>query len=347
MVAALVGLEIGGTLVTHRNSLVGGSAGSVARGQGGLPAAQAQAVAAVVDRSVVDVNARLGYEEAAAAGTGMVLSAAGEVLTNNHVIAGETSLSVTVVGGKTYGAKVLGTDPTADVALLQLTGASGLTPITTDDPAKLSSGQPIVAVGNAGGVGGTPSVVTGTVAALGQSVTASDLGGGNEEQLSDMIEMNAPLEPGDSGGPLIDASSHVVGMDTAAAADPRFQNQSNLGFAIPITRAVAIAQQIAAGHASSTVLIGVPGFLGVSVSDGSSPPGASIDGVLPGSPADKGGMTPGDVITAIDGKAVGSSSGLTVILQQHHAGEKVTVGWIDTLGATHTTAMTLIVGPAA
>ncbi|MGH9126491.1 MAG: trypsin-like peptidase domain-containing protein [Acidimicrobiales bacterium] len=350
LVAAVVGLAIGGAIeAQHKLANNLGPNNTVAQGAGGLPASQAEAIAQGVDHSVVDINARLGYAQAAAAGTGMVLSSNGEILTNNHVVAGETSLSVTVVGGKTYTARVLGTDPTMDVALLMLDNASGLTPISVGDDSRLTSGQPIVAVGNAGGVGGTPSVVTGTVAALGQSVTASDLGGGNAENLTDMIEINAPLQPGDSGGPLVTTAAQVVGMDTAAATSGELQTPTSVGFAIPISRAESIAQQIAAGKGSSTVLLGVPGFLGVQIAPDNpgSVAGAPISGVLPNSPADKAGLTTGDVINAVDGKPIASATALTTVLQQHHSGDKVVIGWVDSSGSNHNAAITLIAGPAA
>jgi S1-C subfamily serine protease len=360
IVAAVVGLEIGGQLVTQHSAAGqaptffptqptignGGSSGS----GGGMTAAQAAAIASAVDPSVVDIDTKLGYEEAAAAGTGMVLTSDGEVLTNNHVVAGATSLSATVVGGKTYDVKVLGTDPTDDVALVKLVGASGLTPIKIGNPSQLTPGDPIVAVGNAGGVGGTPSVVTGVVEALDQQVTASDTGGGNTEQLSGLIQINAPLQPGDSGGPLLTAAGQVVGMDTAASSSNRFEGQQSVGFAIPISHATSITQQIAAGHGSATIVIGLPGFLGVSVPPTSAPgapAGAAISEVIPGTPAVKSGLAAGDVITAIDGQTVDAPKDLTAILQQHHAGDKVIVTWLDPSGKSHMATVTLITGPAA
>ncbi len=360
LIAALVGLLIGGQLVSRTTtatpplnlfpsqSTAGGRGGVNSSGTG-LPAAQAKAIANAIDPAVVDIDARLGYQQAAAAGTGMILTSDGEILTNNHVIDGATSLMATVVGGKTYNVKVLGTDPTDDVALLKLVGASGLTPIKTGDPTKLTVGQPIVAVGNAGGVGGTPSVATGTVTDLDQSVTASDLDGGDSEQLSGLIQINAPLEPGDSGGPLLTANGLVVGMDTAASTSGSDQSQTSIGFAIPITRALAIAQQIAAGHTSATIQLGLPGFLGVSVfeSNPTATPGADIMQLLPGSPAGKAGLVAGDVITSIDGQAVTSSKNLTVVMQHRQPGEKVTVGYTDLSGASQSVSVTLSTGPAA
>ncbi|MDQ1427143.1 MAG: hypothetical protein QOK39_619, partial [Acidimicrobiaceae bacterium] len=355
LIAGLVGLGIGGQLVSRHTTtsrlptvFPTQPSGGVGSGGGGLPPSQAAAVAGAVFPSIVDINTKLGYQRAAAAGTGMVLTSDGQVLTNNHVIAGSTSLNATVINGKTYTAKVLGTDPTEDIALIKLDGASGLTPIKTGDPSKLAPGDSIVAAGNAGGLGGTPSVVTGTVVALDQAVTASDIGGGNAEQLTGMIEINAPLQPGDSGGPLINPSSQVVGMDTAASATNRVESQSSVGFAIPITRAIAIAKEIAAGHASTTIQIGVPGFLGVSIDPTiNTGAGATLSGVIPGSPSEKAGLAGGDVITSINGQPVDSPNSLTAILRQHHPGDKVSVGWSDSSGKKQTATITLTVGPAA
>jgi S1-C subfamily serine protease len=356
VVAALIGLGIGGQLVGRRTASGRIPTLFPAQPSGGNPAstgtgptsAQAAAIADATDPSVVDINAKLGYQQAAAAGTGMVLTSDGEVLTNNHVIAGSTSLTGTVVGGKTYTVTVLGTDPSEDVALIKLDGASGLKPIKTGDPSKLVIGDPIVAIGNAGGLGGTPSVVTGTVSGLDQSVTASDGGGGNAEQLSGLIQINAPLQPGDSGGPLINASSQVVGMNTAASATNRVETQSSVGFAIPITRGVSIADQIAAGKGSATILIGLPGFLGVSIANSvGAAGGAPLSGVLPGSPAEKAGLAAGDVITAVNGQVVDSPKSLTTIMQQHHPGDKVVVAWADVAAKKHTATLTLTTGPAA
>ena len=355
LIAAIIGLAIGSQLVRPRTTtsnlpsfFPSQPSSSSPAAAGGLPSAQMSAVAANVGPSVVDIDTKLGYQEAAAAGTGMILTSNGEVVTNNHVIAGATTVVATVVGGKTYSAKVLGTDPTDDIALIQLIGASGLKPIRTGDPTKLTPGQPIVAVGNAGGVGGTPTVVTGSVLALDQSVSASDTDGGNPEQLSGMIEINAPLQPGDSGGPLLTAAGLVVGMDTAASSSNRFDSQASVGFAIPITRAISIAQQIAAGHGSSTVLLGLPGFLGVSVSaETGGESGAEIVQVLPGGPADKAGLAVGDLITAVNGQNVSSPNALTTLLQQRHSGDRVTITWTDPSGNDHTASTVLIVGPAA
>jgi S1-C subfamily serine protease len=239
----------------------GGSSGS--GGSGG-----STGISSKVDPGLVDINTTVGYQGGAAAGTGMVLTSDGLVLTNNHVINESTKLSAVDVGnGQTYSATVLGYDRTADVALVQLHNASGLQTITASDSSKVSVGDDVVGIGNAGGTGGTPSAVAGTITALDQSITASDEGDGSSEQLSGLIQTNADIQPGDSGGPLVNSSGQVVGMDTAASAGFQFTNASSTGFAIPIDKALQIAQQIKDGQTSSTVHIGATAFLGVEVTN--------------------------------------------------------------------------------
>ena len=156
-------------------------------------------IASRVDPGLVDVTSTLGYEGATAMGTGIVLTSNGEILTNNHVVNGATSVSVTDIGnGKTYKATVVGYDESHDVAVLQLSGASGLTTATTGNSSTVKVGDSVVGLGNAGGTGGTPSVAPGSVTALNQSITASDEGSGSSEQLSGLIETNADIQPGDS-----------------------------------------------------------------------------------------------------------------------------------------------------
>ena len=251
-----------------------------------------------VSPGLVDVVSTLGDENGEAAGTGMVLTSTGEVLTNNHVIDGATSISVTDIGnGRTYKASVVGYDKTQDVAVLQLQDASGLTTVSLGNSATVSTGQSVVAIGNAEGKGGQPSVATGSVTALNQSITASDEGSGSSEQLTGMIETNAPIEPGDSGGSLVNLAGQVVGMDTAAstssetpsaqAANPGQPSQGQTGqsqsgqsqssgtqaFSIPINEAVSIAAQIEGGNSSSTLHLGSTAFLGVEVSSTSTSTG--------------------------------------------------------------------------
>ena len=169
---------------------------------GPITSTDVAAIAAKVDPAVVDIDTTLAYQTATGAGAGMVVTSSGEVLTNNHVIDGATSLRVTDVGnGRTYGASVFGYDASADIAVVQLTGASHL-PTVSFARARAAIGQPVVAIGNAGGKGGTPSAVSGTVTGLDQSVAAQDELSGTTEHLSGLIATDAPIQAGDSGGPL-------------------------------------------------------------------------------------------------------------------------------------------------
>ncbi|HEY5245038.1 MAG TPA: trypsin-like peptidase domain-containing protein, partial [Acidimicrobiales bacterium] len=215
---------------------------------------------------IVDIVTSLGYERASAAGTGQVLTATGEILTNNHVIRGATTISVTDVGnGRTYSATVVGYDPSHDIAVLQLTGAAGLQTATLGDSSKATVGEGVIGIGNAGGSGGTPTSAGGSITALDQSIAAADRFAGAAEQLSGLIEVNAPVQSGDSGGPLVDGQGRVIGMDTAGSAGFVLSSTDNQAYAIPINEALATASQIEAGHSSVTIHVGPTAFLGVTV----------------------------------------------------------------------------------
>ena len=287
---------------------------------------------------VVDITTVLGYEGGEAAGTGMVLTSDGEILTNNHVIEGATSITVTVLStGESYAATVVGTDPTDDVAVLQLTGAAGLDTVQVDGDG-VSVGDAVTAVGNAGGEEGT-SAAAGTVTALDQSITASDASGQDAEQLTGLIQVAADVQAGDSGGPLYDAEGEVVGMDTAASST------GGEAYAIPIATALSIAEQITAGVDDETVHQGYPAFLGISVlAQGTG--GATVAGVVSGGPAEQAGLAAGDVITAIDGTTVTTADDVSATLAGHDPGDEVTLSWTDATGTAHTGTATLVAGPA-
>jgi S1-C subfamily serine protease len=297
-----------------------------------------------VDPTLVDINTTLGLENAAAAGTGIVLTSTGEILTNNHVIDGATAITATDVGnGKTYTATVVGYDVRDDLAVLQLQGASGLATASIGDSSTLTAGATIAAIGNAGGVGGTPSAVGGTVTALDQSITASDEGGGNAEQLTGLIAVAADIQAGDSGGPLVDRAGHIVGIDTAG-------DGNGTGYAIPINTATAIAAQIVAQKASSTVHIGATAFIGVEVASSDSAraaDGVAVAGVVAGSPAEQAGLIAGDTLLTLNGTALSASSSLSTLLGAYHPGDRVTFTVADGSGQTSTVTVTLTTGPAA
>lgn len=307
-------------------------------------------IAAKVAPGVVDIDTVLGFGNGAAAGTGVVVTPSGEVLTNNHVINGATSIRVTIVAtGRSYTAKVVGTDSTDDIAVLQLSGASGLTTVTFGDSSTVKVGDSIVALGNAGGVGGQPSVESGEVLALDQSITAGDVPGGQGQELNGLIETSAPLQSGESGGPMVNSSGQVIGLNTAASANRRFQSDATVSYAIPINEALAVAKQIESGQPSDTVRIGYPPMLGVAIQSadfGAAVSGAVVVQVVDGSPAASAGLSDGDVIVSVDGQTIDSPAALTAALAPHHPGDKVSVGWSDGAGKSHSATVTLASGPA-
>jgi S1-C subfamily serine protease len=239
-------------------------------GSGTGTSASEQAILNKVRPGLVIIDTTLQYNSEQAAGTGMVINADGLVLTNNHVIEGSTSIKATDIGnGQTYTAKVLGYDVTGDIALLQLQNASGLRTIPLGDSAAVKTGDPVVAMGNAEGQSAVVPAA-GQVTGLNQTITAGDQGGTiTSETLHGMIETNANIVAGDSGGPLADSAGQVIGMDTAGNGEGFSAQQSAAGFAIPIDTALSVAQQIAAGHATSAITIGYPPFMGVYIATGS------------------------------------------------------------------------------
>ena len=355
---------------------------------GGVTSRQEQAAINAVEPGVVDIQSNLQYLGGTAEATGMVISSNGLVLTNNHVIDQTTGLTATLVSnGQKFSAKWLGYDKTDDVSVIQLEGASGLKTVPLGDSGNVKVGTGVIAIGNAEGAGGKPAVVTGSITNLNQTITASDDLGGSET-LHGMLQTNANIVEGDSGGPLVGTNNKVVGMDTAASSGSFGSQSPDVGFAIPINRALSIAHQIINGKASAKVKVGASGFLGVlvpskSASSAASPqqqrqlelqqyPGSSatsptcmsndqnagvpgqiaptgsgtlVLGDLCGTPADTAGITAGDVITAVNGKAVGSPDSLTAILQNYRPGHTVAVTWIDTSGRQHVGNLDLIEAP--
>jgi S1-C subfamily serine protease len=338
-----------------------------------------EAVYDQVEPGIVDVNSNLQYLQETAEGTGLVIdAAAGLVLTNNHVIDGATSVTITpVTSGKSYPARVVGYDLTHDVALLQVQGLTGLKPVALGDSSRLKVGTPVLAIGNEAGQGGSPTVAPGVISSLDRTIVASDESSGLTETLHGMMQTNADIRPGDSGGPLADAAGRVVGIDTAAGGGPDYS-----GYAIPIDQALSIAWQIAAGRPSARIQIGLPAFLGVlTASSTSTDPrrqasqeqrqtgassrdctagittvipasiaparsGALVDGVLCGTPAAAADIFAGDVITSIGGRAVTTPGSLNAIVNHYRPGSKASLAWVSPGGSRHTAVVTLGAAPA-
>jgi S1-C subfamily serine protease len=299
----------------------------------------------VANQGIVDIDTTLGYEQSEAAGTGIVVTSSGEVLTNNHVIKGATKISVVdVVTHKRYAANVVGYDVADDIAVLDLVGASGLATAPLGSSSSLKIGQLVRAIGNAGGRGGVPSIATGTISALNQRITASDESNGTSENLTKLIATTAAVEPGDSGGPLVNASGRVIGIVTAGSSGFAFQASSTRGFAIPINKVRALAKQIVAGNASKRIHVGETAFLGISI-DAQVPGGAEIAGVLPDSAAEKAGVETGDLITSLNGVPLGSASDLQSVVLTLKPGKPVPLQWEDQFGTVSSGTITPASGP--
>jgi S1-C subfamily serine protease len=332
--AAIAALVVGAGFVGFTTTQAG------AQSSGGL---DAQEIAAKVNPAVVSITNTLAEGQGQAAGTGMVITPSGEVVTNNHVIQNAGSIRVRIGdSGRGRSAQVLGYNVREDIALLKVDGVSDLKTVTPDTSP--SVGESVVALGNGGGRGNTADPTTGSVTAVGEAITVGDLGG-SAHRLTNLIRTNASLQPGDSGGPLIDGDGEVIGVNTAASTGGfRFGSGSRTGFAIPIKTALSIANQIESGQGSGDTHVGERAFLGVSIRSGA---GTEIADVQSGSPADKAGIGGGDEIVSLGGKKVRSLDDLTSALAPHHPGDKVPVTWTDDAGRQHTADVTLASGPPA
>jgi len=353
----------------------------------GLSAAD-QAIYNKVKPGLVIIDDSLNYQSEEAAGTGMVLSSSGLVLTNNHVIENATSITATVVAtGKTYHVKVLGYDETADIAAIQLEGASGLKTVPLGDSSVVKTGDSVLAMGNAEGQSEIVPAA-GQITAINQTITASDDNGTDaSETLHGMFQTNADIVSGDSGGALANSSGQVIGMNTAGDS-VQYGNQQATGFAIPVNTALSVVNKITAGQASSTISLGYPPFIGVFTFGTSSSPqtqqqqaeqamngnyfgfgggqqscynsnadmpaptsiasvgsGTLIIGSICDTPAAAAGMTSGDVITAVNGHAIGSPNSLLDVLSAYKPGDSVTITWVNLSGQTTNSKITLAAGP--
>jgi len=288
---------------------------------------------------IVDIFTTLGYEDgAAAAGTGMLISRNGEVLTNNHVIREATKFKVVdVTTHRSYNATVVGYSVSHDIAVLQLANASHLQTIKLGGYVKLHVGQPVVARGNAQGRGGAPKAAPGRVVALHRKIVARDITG-DSETLRNVIATNTAVEPGDSGGPLEDVHNRAIGMVTAGSTVGAAR-----GFAIPIRQALLYARTIMKGKSSAAIHVGPTAFLGVVLKDVSG--GTKVQQVLPNLPADAAGLVAGDVITSLNGAPIASMADMRQALLSLAVGTAVSIGWNDTAGTAQTGTITPASGP--
>ena len=335
-------LPDGGTL-PGTGALPDGGTGPGAGSMPGTSSSSKTAATTAQQVGVVTISTTLGLSGANAAGTGMVLTADGEVLTNHHVIAGATVITVTVEStGTSYPAEVVGYDTAADIAVLDIE-AEGLATVTTASDAA-AVGDEVVGVGNAGGTGALTSA-EGTVTGLGASVTATDESTGESETVRGLIASDAAIESGDSGGPLLDSAGQVVGVDTAVQTDRT--GATAVAYSIPIASALrtvaAIHDEASDGVDSDTadaLHVGRTPMLGVSISDA-----AAVVAVVEGSLADELGLVAGDTITAVDGHRVATADQLRAAVAALTVGEQATFTWTSSDGTRHTGTGVVAEGP--
>ena len=394
LVVAL-GLGVGGIALLHSTAPAGSagpsapatsaSAAAAKRAQAAERPLSDEAIYARVVPSVVDVTATLRYDDETASGTGFFVdSRDGLVLTNNHVIRGATSVSVTIPATKqTYQARIVGADPSVDIAVLRITPLPGTVSAPIGDSASVAVGSTVLAIGNRAGAGGAPVSAPGIISAIGRSIQAADGTSGFTETLHGMLQTTARIQPGDSGGPLSDTAGAVIGVDTAAGT-----GGGEAGYAIPINTAMAAERRISLGRPAPGITLGVGGFLGVIIPSSSAPSpraqaaqerslgtnpaasasqigclpteagagvpdavapvdaGALVDGVLCGTGAEAAGISAGDVIITADGRPVSSPDGLTAIVSDFRPGSVVEITWVSPAGATRASRVRLDSAPA-
>lgn len=311
---------------------------------GSTTAINATEATAAQSRGVVQISTVVDFDAGEAAGTGIVIdaSAAGGgalVVTNHHVVEGATSIEVTDPStGATAEAEVLGFDAVKDVAVLRV-DSTDLVAVATDTSG-VDVGDPVVAVGDAGGDGGSLTAAEGTVTALRQQIdiTGDD---GSVATLRRLIEVDSDIIPGDSGGALLDEDGAVVGMNVAASNGSTGID----GYVIPIRRVLKVVDRVLAGDDDGPLTLGYPAFLGVGLSISG---GAAVVGdLVEGGPAAEAGIDSGSTVTAFDGTSVRSAAHLRRLIRQHLPGEQVVVRWTDTEGVSHVATVTLARAPLA
>jgi putative serine protease PepD len=317
---ALLGNGTGITLTSAPQA-----AGTVNAAPGSVAAA-----AQTVLPSTVDIRATTG--QGTSEGSGVVLTAAGDILTNNHVVAGGGQLTVTLSDGTERTATVVGTSPSYDLAVIRVQDASGLTPATLGESNSLQVGQQVVAIGSPRGLTGT--VTSGIVSALDRTVTVQ--GEDGTAVVYNGLQTDAPINQGNSGGPLVNLDGQVVGINSAiATAGGQDSGSIGLGFAIPGDQARRVAQEIMETGTATKPVLGVQGSIGAGSDDG-----APIAGVQPGSPAAAAGLRPGDVVTQVGEDHVADFADLMARIGSHAPGEQVALT-VTNGGAQRTVQVTL------
>jgi S1-C subfamily serine protease len=285
-----------------------------------------QAILDGVEESVVTIETNVNAQGGvfSGAGSGIVLSADGLIMTNAHVISQSDGITVRLFDGAEHEATLVGSEPSSDIAIIRIDGVDDLTPAQLGESEALLVGEPVIAIGNALNLGGEPSVTTGIVSAVNRSIDSP------EGRLSDLIQTDAAINPGNSGGPLVDSSGAVVGMNTAI-----IQDSQNIGFAIAIDAAKPILERIQNGESEvtpDTPRLGVTTVPLDTVDDAvreqleiQADEGAFVVEVVPDSGADAAGIEQGDVILSVDGEAITSNEQLGEIVRGHSPGETIEI----------------------
>ncbi|MFI9488823.1 trypsin-like peptidase domain-containing protein [Promicromonospora sp. NPDC052451] len=298
-------------------------------------------VTSAVQKSVVSIQVE--SQSGGAEGSGVVLDSEGHVLTNNHVVSGATTVQVTLSDGRVYEADIVGTDPTTDLAVVQLSDPpSDLEPATFADSDDVAVGEPVMALGNPLGLANTAT--TGIVSALDRPVTAS-AEDGSDQVVTNAIQIDAAVNPGNSGGPLFNASGEVIGITSSIATLSGSSNSSGsigLGFAIPANLASQIGDQLKEDGTAEHAFLGVTLSDAEATADGVTRRGAGVQDVVADSPAGDAGIQQGDVIVAIDGDPVNGSASLTAFVREKDAGDKAVLTVVRD-GSTEEVTVTLAV----
>lgn len=293
----------------------------------------------------VNTQSIFGAAEQQAAGTGIILSKDGYILTNHHVIDSATTVQVITSDGTTYeNVKVIGSDPLNDIAYLKIDGADNLTPAAMGDSSTVRVGQQVVAIGNALGQYQN-TVSSGIISGKGRPVTAGSDDGSSSESLTDLLQTDAAINPGNSGGPLLNYSGQVVGIDTAIASDAQ-----GIGFAIPINATKGTTKMVLAGKGVQRAYLGVRYVevnaavakqYNLSVKTGAYvvDDGASA-AIVAGSPADKAGLKEKDIITKVNGESVGVAGSVSTLAGEYAPGDTITITYLRG-GSEHTAKVTL------
>ncbi|WP_223408438.1 S1C family serine protease [Occultella gossypii] len=281
-----------------------------------------EAVAAQVRPSVVAIT--FSSSAGSGAGSGVIIDSSGLILTNNHVVADAQSLTVTLSDGRIFEARIVGTDPTTDLAVIELTDPpedlEAATLGTSDD---LAVGESVMAVGNPLGLDST--VTTGIVSALDRPVSATGGGQAQDAVVTNAIQIDAAVNPGNSGGPLFDANGRVIGITSSIATLSESSGSIGLGFAIPVDLATNVADQLIADGTAEHAYLGVSLTDGTATADGVTRTGASVAQVGDGTPAADAGLQEGDVIVQIDDHAVSGAESLTGWVRTYNSGDTVTL----------------------